>query len=284
MDLFLNYGFAWISMLLMFILSIVYAIRKFIIRTKGKLSYLVKLNRTLRKHHKLIGIALIVTGLIHGYFSFDKVLSVNFGTAAWAVSILLGLNWMARKNLSKYKGWMFYHRILTMTFFLILILHIVQAGGIQVHKVLLGAVTSPGEKFSVSNLNKTMHGASFKDGKYTGEAYGYRPGLKVSVEIKNNSITSIEILQHNEVRQKYYQRAIDSIPQAILDSQSTQVDTVSGATFTSIGIINAVNDALSKALISGSLPSAKQLPENRGHSRDSSHDLGEKFPEDNPHR
>ena len=51
----------------------------------------------------------------------------------------------------------------------------------------------------------------------------------------------------------------------ILDNQSTEVDTTAGATFTSIGIMNATNDALSKALIDGTLPINKTLPENRGH-------------------
>jgi len=60
---------------------------------------------------------------------------------------------------------------------------------------------------------------------------------------------------------------MDSIPQSILDNQSSEVDATSGATFTSIGIMNAVNDALSQALIDGSLPSTQQLPENRGHGK-----------------
>ncbi len=41
--------------------------------------------------------------------------------------------------------------------------------------------------------------------------------------------------------------AIEEIPGKIISSQSTSVDVVSGASYTSKGIINAVNDALSKA-------------------------------------
>ncbi|WP_291633539.1 FMN-binding protein [Clostridium sp.] len=112
-----------------------------------------------------------------------------------------------------------------------------------------------------------MQGATFKDGTYTGEADGYRPGLKVSVEIANNVITSIGIIEHNEVNSRFYQKAFDSIPQTILDNQSTEVDATSEATFTSIGIMNAVNDALSQALIDGTLPGTQQLPQNRGHGK-----------------
>jgi uncharacterized protein with FMN-binding domain len=265
MKLFLNFGFAWVSVFLTIALCIVYVLRKAIVKTKGKSPYLIKMNKSLRKHHKLIGILLVATGLIHGYFSSEKVLSLNWGTVSWVVTILLGLNWMARKALAKYKGWIYYHRVLTAIFLLTIVVHVVDVGGIQVFNVLSGKGTVSGQKVSVSNFNKQVQGATFKDGTYTGEANGYRPGLQVSVEIKNNTITSIEILQHNEVNARFYQRAINAIPQEILNAQSTDVDTVSGATFTSTGIINAVNNALSKALISGTLPDAKQLPQNRGH-------------------
>ena len=269
MKLFLNFGFAWISVLLTIALSIIYILRKLIVQSKGKNIYLISLNRKLRKHHKLIGIILVITGLVHGYFSSESILSLNLGTASWIISILLGLNWMAKKSLSKYKGWIYYHRILTVAFILAIILHVVQVGGIQVHKLLLGSGTSSGQKAIVSDLNKSIQGATFKDGIYTGVADGYRPGLKVSVEIKNNVITSIEIIEHNEVNSRFYQKAMDTIPQAILDNQSTEVDATSGATFTSIGIMNAVNDALSQGLIDGTLPSTQQLPQNRGHGKGS---------------
>lgn len=267
MKLFLNYGFAWISILLTFILAIVYVLRKLIIKSQGKNTVLISINKKLRKHHKLVGILLVITGLIHGYYSSESIFSFNFGTIAWVVSVLLGLNWMARKALSKYKGWIYYHRILTAAFLLTIVVHIVQVGGIQVQKVLFGNAASTGQKVSVSDINKTFQGATFKDGTYIGEADGYRPGIKVSVEVKNNTIISLQILEHNEVNPRHYQRAMDSIPQAILDNQTTAVDTVSGATFTSSGIINAVNNALSQALIDGTLPAGPVLPQNRGHNR-----------------
>jgi uncharacterized protein with FMN-binding domain len=269
MNLFLNFGFAWISILLAVVLSIIYVLRKLIVKSKGKNLYLLALNKNLRKHHKLLGILLVITGLIHGLFSSQSILSFSLGTIAWIVSVLLGLNWMTRKKLSKYKGWIYYHRILTLVFILTIVLHVVQVGGIQVHKLLLGSGALAGEKVTISDPTKTIEGATLKDGVYTGEADGFRPGIKVSVEIKDNSIISIEVIEHNEVNSRFYQKALDSTPQAILDSQSPNVDATSGATFTSTGIMNAVNNALSQALISGTLPSSQQLPENRGHNEGS---------------
>lgn len=267
MDLFLNFGFAWISILLTIALSIVYILQKVISTSKLKKNHLTSFNKTLRKHHKLMGIILVIAGLIHGYFSSESILSLNLGTVAWIISILLGLNWMARKPLSKYRGWIYYHRFLTMAFILFTIFHIVQVGGIQVHKVLLGSTIASGQKATVSVVNNSIGGVTLKDGVFTGEADGYRPGLKVSVEIANNIITSIEIIEHNEVNSRFYQKAMDTIPQSILDNQSSKVDATSGATFTSIGIMNAVNDALSQALLDGILPTTQNLPENRGHDK-----------------
>lgn len=269
MKLFLNFGLAWISVLLTVFLSTIYLLRKIIVKSKGKNTYLVSLDRVLKKHHKLVGIVLVITGLVHGLFSSESVFSFNFGTISWIVSILLGLNWMIRKILLKHKGFPYYHRALTLIFILTIVLHVIQVGGIQVHKLLLGSVTSSGQKVTVNELNKSVQGATLKNGIYTGVADGYRPGLKVSVEIMNNTITSIEIIEHNEVNSRFYQKAFDSIPQAIVDNQSTELATTSGATFSSIGIMNAVNNALSQALIDGTLPNTQQLPQNRGHDKGS---------------
>ncbi|MCX7922539.1 MAG: FMN-binding protein [Clostridia bacterium] len=273
MSLLINMGFAWISVILAFFLSIIYVLR-IASRNKGKLGELFgKINRGLRKHHKYMGMLLVLTGFIHGLFSTQKVWSFNLGTIAWVVSILLGINWMVRKYVGKSKGWMFYHRLLTVVFIGTIVWHVIDVGGIQVHKLLLqqnspNTTTTQIEPSSISGLDSNLQGRQFKDGVFTGEADGFRPGLKVSVEIKDNQIISIQVTEHNEVNSRFYARPIQIIPQEIIVAQSTEVDTISGATFTSVGIINAVNNALSQALISGELPQNQELPQNSGrHGR-----------------
>lgn len=88
----------------------------------------------------------------------------------------------------------------------------------------------------------------YKDGTYTGEGFGYRPGLVVQVTIKNDKITDIQIISHHETP-SFAQLPFEIIPKEIIESQSTNVDIISGATRTSYGIIMAVEDALSKAKI-----------------------------------
>lgn len=95
----------------------------------------------------------------------------------------------------------------------------------------------------------TLQG-EYKDGTYTGTGSGYRPNLKVSVTIKSNKITNIEIVSHNESR-GYYEEPFSVVPEEIIESQSTNVDAVSGATRTSNGIMSAVKNALSQAKVGG---------------------------------
>lgn len=97
----------------------------------------------------------------------------------------------------------------------------------------------------INNQNNLTQG-KYKDGTYTGVGQGFGPNLKVSVTIKNSRISNIEILSHNETR-GYYEEPFNVIPKEIIQSQSSNVDAVSGATRSSNGVMNAVNDALSQA-------------------------------------
>jgi polyferredoxin len=90
--------------------------------------------------------------------------------------------------------------------------------------------------------------AKYKDGTYTGTGQGYRPNLTVSVTIKNDKITNIEITSNNETP-SFLQRVKNVVPNEIISAQSTKVNTVSGATRSSNGIISAVEAALSKAKV-----------------------------------
>lgn len=86
----------------------------------------------------------------------------------------------------------------------------------------------------------------YTDGTYEGSASGFSSGLKVQVTIESGQISDVQVVSHNETP-GFCERAIETVPTEIVSKQSTNVDTVSGATYTSVGIINAVNDALSNA-------------------------------------
>lgn len=245
MEEFLNIGFANISTYLVVILSIIYFLRVINQKFFSNKNQMLKLtNQVLRSYHKTLGITLIFTGLIHGIFSSEPVLSINLGTISWVLSIVLGLNFMFRKHFKK-KGWIYYHRILTVIFIGVLAAHIltVKAGG--ENKNVIGKNDS---QVYVSNYNNIQHTGNYKDGVYEGEGNGYRQGIKVNVTIKDNKIMDISIIDNNETP-RFFDRAASIVPKNIIQNQSTNVDGVTGATRSSDGIKEAVNDALSKASI-----------------------------------
>lgn len=88
----------------------------------------------------------------------------------------------------------------------------------------------------------------YKDGTYEGSARGFRRGItKVSIEIKNDEITDIKVLSHGD--DAPYFNSAASVIDEMLQTQSTNVDAVSGATYSSLGIMNAVQNALDQARI-----------------------------------
>lgn len=83
----------------------------------------------------------------------------------------------------------------------------------------------------------------YADGVYTGSASGYRGSTQVEVTVSNGNIQDIEIISTDDDRE-YINRAAAVVISSILNAQSTEVDTVSGATYSSYAVINAVADAL----------------------------------------
>ena len=93
---------------------------------------------------------------------------------------------------------------------------------------------------------KTPSSPLYKDGTWTGTALGYNDEISVSVTISDGKIVDISIIESYD-DEPYYDWAKNEIPQSIIATQSTDIDTVSGATFSSEGIINAVVAALENA-------------------------------------
>ena len=86
----------------------------------------------------------------------------------------------------------------------------------------------------------------YKNGTYTGDGQGFGGNIQVQVTLENDTITDIQVVSAPGEDSAYLSQG-QGVISTILASQSTDVDTISGATFSSTGIINAVNDALVKA-------------------------------------
>ena len=120
-------------------------------------------------------------------------------------------------------------------------------GGIGNRKTSSGSNNtgySSGPSRRASSVNTSIP-SQLKDGVYNGSASGYGGEIRVKVTVSNGKISDIKVESHSETPE-YYDRCSGIIPNIIL-SQSTNVDGVSGATFTSNGIKAAVADALKSA-------------------------------------
>ncbi|MCK8826091.1 FMN-binding protein [Fuchsiella alkaliacetigena] len=88
----------------------------------------------------------------------------------------------------------------------------------------------------------------WNDGEYIAKGQGHVGEIEVKVVIDSNKITKVEILEHNETP-NIAALAFDNVPEEIIENQSWEVDTVSGATNTYEGIIEAVKTALEEAAV-----------------------------------
>ena len=89
--------------------------------------------------------------------------------------------------------------------------------------------------------------SAYLDGVYTATAEGFGGPITVQVTITGDTITDITIVSHDGETTSYFAKA-RSVVSAILESGTpTGVDAVSGATYSSTGILNAVKQALAKA-------------------------------------
>lgn len=103
--------------------------------------------------------------------------------------------------------------------------------------------TENASKSESKSAETTNSGNKYKDGTYTGTGQGFRGPVEVSVTVNNGEITDITIKDYMDDTQ-FFNKAKSSIISRILSTQSINVDAVSGATFSSKGILSAIADAL----------------------------------------
>ena len=115
-----------------------------------------------------------------------------------------------------------------------------------------------GNPSALTPVDYTPPAGGYEDGTYTGSAQGFGGYITVSVTIAEGKITDISIISAPGETPSYLASA-RSVISAMLSAQSPNVDAVSGATYSSTGIINAVKTALSQAA-KGTEPSESPTP------------------------
>ena len=121
---------------------------------------------------------------------------------------------------------------------------------------------------SSTSVAQVEDAVAYKDGTYYGSGTGFGGPLKVMVEISGGKIASIQIIENSD-GSDYISKA-SSLIDSIIATQSTNVDTVSGATYSSVGIIQAVRDALSQAAVNGTSDSMQNNNNNSNNGNNNS--------------
>lgn len=111
-----------------------------------------------------------------------------------------------------------------------------------------GSTSESESDSSLAEIAAVQDASAYKDGTYYGTGKGFAGTMKVKVDISGGKIASISIVSTKDGDS--YVKSASSLLDTIVEKQSTNVDTVSGATFSSRGIIAAVRSALSQAAVS----------------------------------
>ncbi|WP_105614650.1 FMN-binding protein [Vallitalea okinawensis] len=106
--------------------------------------------------------------------------------------------------------------------------------------------------FNISNDFIDVQNSLYNDGIYYGEATGFKGNkVKVNVEVQENSIIDIQVIEFGGTEPHEgtnFEQAVDELSGHIVESQSLEVDTISGATKSTTGLKKAVNNALKEAV------------------------------------
>lgn len=91
----------------------------------------------------------------------------------------------------------------------------------------------------------------YKDGEYTGDSVdAYYGNVQVKVVVSNGRISDVQFLNYPQDRntsREINSQAMPLLKQEVIQTQSSSVDIVSGATATSQAFIQSLQSALSKA-------------------------------------
>lgn len=123
----------------------------------------------------------------------------------------------------------------------------VEANSVEVDGVAGATITSNAILSAAqAALNGAEASGEFVAGEYTVETYGLNAPMTVVVTMDAEGIVAIDVPVHGETI-GIGDCAIEAVSATIIEAQSLNVDSVSGATYTSGVLVRAVNEALEMA-------------------------------------
>lgn len=264
------------------------------------------------KLHIVLGFLTLLFGLLHGLLAGNRagtalseavigsqLFTLNAGTLCFLLLLLLALSWMLHRFLPK--KWLKLHGVLSGAAVTALLCHLLVTG-ITLPSLLTSATEQAAQSESSAStaepaitteespaaIAKTEQSAAetavpqeitaafanvtLTDGVYTGEGQGFRGTVTVQVTVSGGTVTAVSVLSTQD-NEPYISRAEAGVIDSVLAEQTLEVDTVSGATYSSQGILQAIYDALEGAVGEGTLaePEYKEITDPHGRGGPGSH-------------
>lgn len=194
--------------------------------------HFTRLDKALMRLHKPLSAAMLVLSILHFVVVIPVLQTRNLlvnlsGIAMLIVLILLiGLCHMIKQREKR----MWWHRCLTIVIAVILVGHIIT--------YFMDFATY--QKKIASIEIEAMDISQVADGLYEGEYDAGYIYAKVQIEVKAGKIVSLSLLEHRNERGKQAEALLDDV----LEKQTIDVDTISGATNSSKVIKQAIANAL----------------------------------------
>lgn len=228
---------SYIALILLIIMCL-----KPIFKKLAKHNKIIKvINKFLIKTHKQMGILFIIFIIIHAICSWTSTIKTISAYIACFFVILSILFYFLRKKLPK--KWLKLHLIFAIISLLFSLLHIIEVN------VYIPFLYEDENNNNVNVPTDKLFDNQYKliDGEYFGEGIGYNDGKTiVKVYISNGVISNIEIISSDDDA-FYIKKAEKSLKAYFIENQSSDVDIIAGASYSSNGYIEAVLAAVEKS-------------------------------------
>ena len=118
----------------------------------------------------------------------------------------------------------------------------------------------------VMGLTPALAEGKYTPGTYEASAAGFGGDIKIAVEVSEDAILGVSVLEHSET-EGVGTNAIDQMPTAFVEANSADIDGVTGCTFSSNALKEAVAKALAEAAGEEAAPVSTEVSMNDGTYR-----------------
>ena len=122
-----------------------------------------------------------------------------------------------------------------------------RAAIIAENEAKIAEVEAYNREIQLENARRQAAALYYENGTYEGEGQGYGGPVRVSVTVEYDILTDIHVVSGDGEDPAYLEQA-ETLIDKCLSGQTTDVDVVTGASFSSRGILEAIGNALDKAV------------------------------------